>query len=171
MAEPFVGEIRVWAGSYAPRGYAFCDGQLLPIVQTTSLFSILGTTFGGDGRTTLGLPDLQGRAPMHPGRGPGLTPRRLGQKGGQIEVTLTDAQMPAHAHALLGTNAAGGLATPVGNRIARSPDESAFGSGAGVAMAADALGTTGGGQPHGNLQPFLSLTFIIALQGVYPDRS
>ena len=109
MSEPFIAEIRIFAGNFAPRGWAFCNGQLLPIAQNTALFSLTGTTYGGDGRSTFGLPDLRGRAPLHPGRGPGLTDRRLGEKGGAATVTLTEAQMPAHGH---GTFPPFTLATP-----------------------------------------------------------
>ena len=104
MSEPFIAEIRIFGGNFAPRSWAFCDGQLLPIAQNTALFSLIGTTYGGDGRTTTGLPNLQGRAPMHPGRGPGLTSRRLGQNGGQETATLGEAQMPNHSHAFQGNS-------------------------------------------------------------------
>ena len=171
MSEPFIAEIRIFAGNFAPRGWAFCNGQLLPISQNTALFSLIGTTYGGDGRTTTALPNLEGRAPMHPGRGPGLTARRLGERGGAETVTLTEAQMPSHGHDYQGTNATAQQAEPGGAHPARSPDEDAYGSGATVAMSADATGHNGGGQPHNNLQPFLVLNFIIALTGLYPSRS
>ncbi|KZY95593.1 phage tail protein, partial [Oleibacter sp. HI0075] len=117
MSEPFIGEIRIFGCNFAPRGWAFCQGQLLPIAQNTALFSILGTTYGGDGRTTLALPDLQGRAPMHPGRGPGLTARRLGEKTGVDEVTLTEAELPNHKHVLYGAQTAGTEASPSNTRM------------------------------------------------------
>jgi len=104
MSEPFIAEIRIFAGDFAPRGWAFCDGQLLPVAQNTALFSLIGTTYGGDGRTTTALPNMQGRSPMHPGRGPGLTAKRLGQRGGVEAVTLSEAQIPSHSHTLVGSN-------------------------------------------------------------------
>jgi microcystin-dependent protein len=170
MSEPFVAEIRIFAGNFAPRGWAFCNGQLLPIAQNTALFSLIGTTYGGDGRTTTALPNLQGRAPMHPGRGPGLRDRRLGENGGFNTVTLTEAQLPAHNHALQGTNAPAQLTDPSSARPARSPDEDAYGSGTTVQMSASAIQNTGGSQPHNNEQPFLVINFIIALVGLYPSR-
>jgi len=172
MSEPFIAEVRIFAGNFAPRGWAFCNGELLPIAQNTALFSLLGTTFGGDGRTTVGLPDLQGRAPMHPGNGPGLTARKLGQKVGAETVTLTEAQMAAHPHPEQGTPAPAQATTAAGNLLARSPDEDAYGSpGTVVAMNPDSTTNTGGGGAHGNVQPFLALNFIIALVGLYPPRS
>jgi len=172
MSEPFIAEIRIFGFNFAPRGWAFCNGQLLPVAQNTALFSLVGTTYGGDGRTTFGLPNLQGRAPMHPGRGPGLTARRLGQSGGTETVTLTEAQMPAHTHKMScnsndanSQSAAGGfLATEIG------PAQMYATTGA-ASMASDAVGTTGGGQAHTNPQPFLSVNFCIALMGLYPPRS
>jgi microcystin-dependent protein len=174
MADPFVAEIRIFAGNFAPRGWSFCNGQLLPISQNTALFSLIGTTFGGDGRTTTGLPDLKGRAPMHPGRGPGLTARRLGQKLGGETVTLSLQQMANHTH---NVNASAGNSNsndPTGRYLGRP-----FGGGNlyGAAenlvpMSTKAIpDSTGGGQAHNNLQPFNTLNFIIALQGVYPSRS
>ena len=112
MSEPFLAEIRIFAGNFAPRGWAFCNGQLLPIAQNTALFSLIGTTYGGDGRTTTGLPNLQGRAPMHPGRGPGLTARRLGESGGAETVTLSESQMPSHTHIPRGTTGVNSSETP-----------------------------------------------------------
>lgn len=170
MSEPFIAEIRIFAGNFAPRGWAFCNGQLLPIAQNTALFSLIGTTYGGDGRTTTALPDLQGRAPMHPGRGPGLTSRRLGQRGGVEQVTLTEAQMPNHNHSMEVT-------TEDGER--REPGNRYFGRGNAIfanvanlgAMASQSLPNTGGSQAHNNLQPFLTMNFIIALVGLFPSRS
>ena len=174
MSEPFIAEIRIFSGNFAPRSWAFCDGQLLPIAQNTALFSLIGTTYGGDGRTTTALPDLQGRAPMHAGRGPGLTSRRLGQKIGVETVTLTEAQIPAHSHALRSTAAPAQVKDPIGNVFAESPDEDAYNSatpGNLVTMNADMVGNAGGGLSHTNVQPYLTLNFIIALQGLYPSRS
>lgn len=171
MSEPFVAEIRIFAGNFAPRGWALCNGQLLPIAQNTALFSLIGTTYGGDGRTTTALPNLQGRAPMHPGRGPGLTDRRLGERGGTADVTLTEAQIPNHAHAAYGTNASASEDTPSMDRLlARTPDGLTYGAGDPVGMASDSLESTGSGQAHENMQPYLALNFIIALVGFYPSR-
>jgi microcystin-dependent protein len=171
-SEPFVGEIQIFAGNFAPRGYAFCDGQLLQIAQNTALFSLLGTTYGGDGRTTVGLPNLQGRAAMHTGRGPGLTNRTLGQVGGQEDVTLTTSQMPSHSHSALATDARGDDVSPEGNIWARrSRDRDYSDTAPNVSMSASALTSVGGGQSHTNMQPYLTLHYIIALQGTYPSRS
>ena len=173
MSEPFIAEIRIFAGIFAPRGWAFCNGQLLPIAQNTALFSLIGTTYGGDGRTTTALPDLQGRVPMHPGNGPGLTSRRLGQRGGVAEVALTDAQLASHSHALMASPNPAEALSPDGTGLARAVGASVYqtGSAAPVQMAADALPEVGGGGPHNNLHPYLTLNFIIALVGLYPSRN
>lgn len=173
MSEPFIAEIRIFAGNFAPRSWAFCNGQLLPVSQNTALFSLIGTTYGGDGRTTTALPNLEGRAPMHPGRGPGLTSRRLGQKGGVETVTLSEAQMPNHTHAM-------GAAPVPGNQddastsaiLSRTVGANDFAvSGNLAAMANETLPSMGGSQAHNNLQPLIAMNFIIALQGLYPSRS
>ena len=169
MSEPFVAEIRIFAGNFAPRGWAFCNGQLLPIAQNTALFSLIGTTYGGDGRTTTALPNLQGRAPMHPGRGPGLTSRRLGQRGGVEMVTLSEAQMPNHTHTLRATDEDGNRQDPTGNTLARGtpmylPPPQTLGA------MSNTLPNAGGSQSHNNLQPFLVMNFIIALVGLYPSK-
>ena len=169
MSEPFIAEIRIFAGNFAPRGWAFCDGQLLPISQNTALFSLIGTTYGGDGRSTTALPNLQGRAPMHPGRGPGLTARRLGEHVGVETVTLTEAQLPNHNHTLMGTDEDPEETSPVGQVLA--PTQAYRTTGTSVAMADSALPSTGGSQAHNNMQPYLTLNFIIALVGLYPSRS
>jgi len=173
MSEPFLAEIRIFAGTYAPRGWAFCDGQLLQIAQNTALFSLIGTTYGGDGRTTTALPNLQGRAPMHPGRGPGLTDKRLGQSGGTTTVTLSEAQMPSHTHTPQGTTGANNSENPVGKSWGQHSDDSAYRETTdfNVNMSQDAISSSGGGQAHNNQQPFLALNFIIALIGLYPSRS
>lgn len=173
MSEPFTAEIRIFAGNFAPRGWAFCDGQLLPIAQNTALFSLIGTTYGGDGRTTTGLPNMKGRAPMHPGRGPGLTDRRLGQRGGVEQVTLAESQIPPHNHVLAATTAPAIAKTPATDTaLARTRGGTGYapGSASTTDMAAEAVGSTGGTQPHDNMQPFLTLNYIIALVGLYPSR-
>ena len=168
MSEPFIAEVRIFAGNFAPRSWAFCDGQLLPIAQNTALFSLIGTTYGGDGRTTTALPNLQDRAAMHPGRGPGLAARSLGQRGGTTTETLTEAQMPSHTHPLSGTTDRGELQAPAGRDLARAVN---YRTTPDADMADAALSPTGGGQPHTNEQPYLGLNFIIALVGLYPSRS
>ena len=174
MSEPFIAEIRIFAGNFAPRGWAFCNGQLLPISQNTALFSLIGTTYGGDGRSTTALPNLEGRAPMHPGRGPGLTARRLGQRGGAETVTLSEAQMPNHTHTLSADQDAGEQNSPVNGYTARTAANQRIYTDAGNLsnMAATAIpNNAGGSQPHNNMQPFLTMNFIIALVGLYPSRS
>ena len=174
--EPYIGEIR-WVGfNFAPRGWALCDGQLLPINQFTALFSILGTTYGGDGRTTFGLPDMRGRFVVHAGNGPGLTDRRLGGKGGSETVTLTTQQMPSHSHQQRGTNQRGTEAEPAGNTLARQRreriyDTVAANNPADVSLKAAAIGHTGGDQPHNNMNPYLTIHCIIALEGLFPPRN
>jgi microcystin-dependent protein len=173
VSEPFIAEIRIFAGNFAPRGWAFCNGQLLPIAQNTALFSLIGTTYGGDGRTTTGLPNLQGRAPMHPGRGPGLTDRRLGQRGGVETVTLSEAQMANHSHQMTASPNPGEQPGPgSGNALARAVGATAYTAASNlVSLNAATMPQTGGGQAHNNLQPYLTLNFIIALTGLYPSRS
>jgi len=173
MSEPFIAEVRIFAGNFAPRGWAFCNGQLLPVAQNTALFSLIGTTYGGDGRTTTALPDLQGRAPMHPGRGPGLTARRLGQKLGADTVTLSEAQLPNHTHSVVARPAAGSTSTPTSNFFASvtganlyTTDTSSLAD-----MSSQLTQSNGASQPHNNDQPFLAMNFIIALVGLYPSRS
>jgi microcystin-dependent protein len=172
MSEPFIAEIKIFAGNFAPRGYAFCDGQLLQISQNTALFSLIGTTYGGDGRTTCGLPNLQGRAPMHPGSGPGLTTRRLGERSGAEQVTLSQNQLPSHTHQLRAHGDDANSDRPESNVAADSGDPAfAPSSSTLTAMASGALASAGGSQPHTNMQPFLTLNFIIALVGLYPSRA
>lgn len=172
MSEPFTAEIRIFAGNFAPRGWAFCNGQLLPISQNTALFSLIGTTYGGDGRTTTALPNLEGRAPMHPGRGPGLTSRRLGQQGGSETETLSEAQMPNHNHTAQGTTNSANQRTPANHLAATGGGRGTnFYSNAASSGAFKELINTGGGQAHNNMQPFLAMNFIIALVGLYPSRS
>lgn len=170
MSEPFIGEIRLMANNYAIRGWAYCNGQLLPIAQNSALFSLLGTTFGGNGQTTFALPNLQGRAPMGPGAGPGLTQRAVGDSGGSESVTLLAAQMPEHSHGLLASGAPADRATAQGARLAPSADAVYAATPATTQLAGNSTTTVGGSQPHGNMQPFLAIGFMIALEGVFPQR-
>jgi microcystin-dependent protein len=177
MSEPFLGEIRMFGGNFAPRGWAFCNGQLLSIAQNTALFSLLGTTYGGDGRTTFALPDLRGRAPMHWGQGPGLTNRMLGEAAGVENVTLLSTQMPAHVHAIGAFNGAGDQSSPAGNVPAMllnqqtGQNENLYASTPNTQLGLQGESTVGGNQPHENMQPYLVVTFIIALEGIFPSRS
>ncbi len=173
MSEPFIAEIRIFAGNFAPRGWAFCNGQLLPVAQNTSLFSLIGTTYGGDGRTTTALPNLQGKAVMHPGRGPGLTSRRLGQTGGVESVQLNSANLASHSHAWQGISSPANDDEPSKKLIARGTGLGAYSDDTSnlTPMSSDAVSNTGGHSPHNNMQPFLALNYIIALVGLYPSRS
>ena len=171
--DPFVAEIRIFPFNFAPKGWAFCDGQLLPLSQNTALFSLLGTTYGGDGKSTFALPDVQGNAPMHPGQGPGLSLHDLGETGGSETVTLLESEMPSHSHALMSLGAPANRTAPAANTIARASAGNAYFPPAGaplVNMAGQALPPAGGDQPHNNMQPYLTLNFCIALQGVFPPR-
>ena len=172
MSEPFVGEIRMFAGNFAPRSYAFCDGQLLAVSQNDALFSLLGTIYGGDGRTTFGLPDLRGRVPVHAGSGPGLSPRTLGAKAGAESVTLTVNQLASHTHQMQASSGSADSTSAQGNVPAQSGlDTYRTTGGTVVDMASAAVISEGGSQNHSNIQPFLCVHFIIALFGVYPSRS
>ncbi len=177
MSEPFVAEIRIFAGNFAPRGWAFCNGQQLPISQNTALFSLIGTIYGGDGRTTTALPNLQGRAPMHPGRGPGLTSRRLGEKGGTETVTLTEANMSPHIHSMDANLApASTFKATSDSALARSAPGFSYNMDSAPLLTSlheSAVGEFGAESvaEHENMQPFLTLNFIIALVGIYPSRS
>jgi microcystin-dependent protein len=171
MSEPFVGEIRMFAGNFAPRGWAFCDGQLLAVSQNDALFSLLGTIYGGDGRTTFGLPDLRGRIPVHAGHGPGLSERRLGSLGGQESVTLTVNQLPSHTHPLHGAASPATDTRPVGNAPAQAPLADVWSSRSqDTQLAAATVAPVGGSRTHTNLMPFLCVHFIIALVGIYPSQ-
>ncbi|HJQ34017.1 MAG TPA: tail fiber protein [Pyrinomonadaceae bacterium] len=169
--DPFVAEIRIFPFNFAPKGWAFCAGQILPISQNTALFSLLGTTYGGDGKSTFALPDMQGNAPMHPGQGPGLSLHDLGEMSGSETVTLIQSEMPAHNHSA-GVSQADAIET--------SPGQQLFATGIGIGMYAapgaivqlnvQALTPAGSSQPHNNMMPYLTLNFCIALQGVFPPR-
>lgn len=175
MAEPFLGEIKMFAGTFAPRGYSFCNGNLLPISQHSALFSLLGTVYGGDGRTTLALPDLRGRVPIHHGSssGPGLSSYNLGQKGGQESVILNTTQLPSHNHAVqVPVNSSpGGESSPAGNYPAAATNAYSEDATTGAFAATFNTQNNGGGQGHNNIQPYLVINFIIALTGTYPSRS
>ena len=173
MSSPFLAEIRIFGFNYAPRSWALCNGQTMAIQQNTALFSLLGTTYGGDGRTSFALPNLQGLFPVQQGQGAGLSQYNLGQTGGSTAVTLSTAQIPAHTHAMNAVAAAGTATTPSGNfltqPVLRTND--LYGSDATTTtMAATAIGTTGSSQPHNNLAPYLALSYCIALQGIFPQR-
>jgi microcystin-dependent protein len=174
MADPFVAEIRIFPFNFAPRGWAFCDGQLLPLSQNTALFSLLGTTYGGNGKSNFALPDLQGRAPMHPDQGPGLSLHDLGETGGSETVTLLESELPAHAHALRANADFADLQVPTAARsLARSQNANAYQTTTNqqiVSLALQALAPAGGDQPHNNLMPYLTFNFCIALQGEFPQR-
>lgn len=175
MSDPFVAEIRIFPFNFAPSGWAFCNGQLMPISQNTALFSLLGTFYGGDGKATFALPDLQGRAAMHPGQGPGLSLHDIGEQGGSDQVTLLQSELPSHVHSLqaAGNNATQGTLTPnaaLGTTTGGALYQTQTGSNL-VPMSANALTPVGGGLPHNNMQPYLTLNFCIALQGVFPARN
>ncbi|WP_372728695.1 phage tail protein [Nocardioides sp.] len=170
MSEPFIGEIRIFAGNFAPRGWAFCQGQLLSISTNDALFSLIGTTYGGDGRNTFALPELRGRLPIHQGTGPGLTPRPIGQQGGAEQVALDSTHVPQHGHGFQASTAAGSSSTPESNVVATAPSVTAF------LQDAPTIGTvttTGsfGSQPHENRMPAMAIHYIIALTGLYPSRN
>ena len=170
MSDQFVAEIRIVPFNFAPKGWAACNGQLLPISQNTALFSLLGTNFGGDGKSTFGLPNLLGRMPMHAGSGPGLTPRNIGEASGQDTVTLATSQLPAHSHtAASGTGAR--KADPASAALGPSAARPYVNSTPALTMSGAALGIAGGGSAHNNLSPYLVLNFVIAMQGIFPPRS
>ncbi|HEX5747396.1 MAG TPA: tail fiber protein [Archangium sp.] len=174
MSDPFIGEIRMFAGNFPPRGWQFCQGQILSIAQNTALFSILGTTYGGNGTTTFALPDLRGRYPMQPGQGPGLSPRTLGEQGGSETVTLISNQMPAHNHTLNVSSQAGDVETPVGTVLAADTTATVLNYRSAPidgTMNPAVIGAAGGNQPHNNMPPYTCVNFIIALQGIFPSRN
>lgn len=175
MADPFVAEIRIFSFNFAPNGWAFCNGQLLPISQNTALFSLVGTFYGGDGKSTFGLPNLQGSAPLAQGQGPGLSQRFLGESSGSDTITLLSAEMPIHPHTMMGSSDVADNSVPTNAMVAKP-----LGRGNNLYKAATtplvplnqfALGQTGGNQPHNNLMPYLTLNFCIALQGIFPPRT
>ena len=177
MADNFLAEIRIVGFNFPPTGWAFCNGQILPISQNTALFSLLGTTYGGDGKSTFALPNLQGCAPLHFGQGNGLSNYSLGQTGGESMVTLAPSQMPQHTHTATANAGNGDVNNPVGNawakpHLGKTPVNIYNSSvGAGVAMSGQALAAAGGSQPHNNMPPYLTLNFVIALTGIFPARS
>ena len=178
--DPFLGQIILFAGNFAPHGWAFCEGQLLSMSANSALYSVLGTTYGGDGRTTFALPDLRGRAPIGFGQGPGLSFYVLGEVTGVENVALTQSQMPAHTHALEASTAAATTAVPTGNLLAEPPAiatdratvpvESYVPGAPNTALSAASIGNAGGSQPHTNIPPVLAMNYIIALEGSYPMR-
>jgi microcystin-dependent protein len=172
MADPFVAEIRIFPFNFAPKGWAWCNGQLLPISQNTALFSLLGTTYGGDGKSTFALPDLQGNVPLHPGQGPGLSLYDLGQMGGSETVTLLQSEIPAHAHTLRCATDPADVQVPSPARsMTRSAPGFAYKAGSPtVQLAPEGLAPAGGDLPHNNMMPYLTFYFNIALQGVFPPR-
>jgi len=175
--EAFLGSIIIFAGNFAPRGWQLCAGQLLPISQYSALFSLLGTSYGGNGQTTFALPDLRGRAPIGQGQGPGLSPYSLGQVGGVENVTLNATQMPAHNHLVNASNTAADQGAPGGNYLAEIVDAVTgnatpiYAATANAQMNAACITMAGGSQPHQNLSPFLCLNYIICMEGIYPSRS
>jgi microcystin-dependent protein len=176
MSSPFVAEIRIFPFNFAPKGWAFCNGQLMPISQNTALFSLLGTTYGGDGKSTFALPNLQGQAPIGQGQGPGLSLYDLGQTGGEAQVTLLQSEMPAHNHSARGNSGAGTSSTPASAdwaaaKVLRQGTNLYTQSSANTLMNPFALSIAGGNLPHNNMAPYLALNFCIALQGVFPARS
>ncbi len=180
MSDQFVAEIRIFSFNFPPTGWAFCDGQLLPISQNTALFSLLGTYYGGNGKSNFALPNMQGKAPMQAGQGQGLTERFQGEEGGSESVTLIQSEMPAHTHQFQASSAVGTTADPTNNVPGKPVWASGNQFGAGIAytssapdqqMHPQALNITGGGLPHNNLQPYLALNFCIAMQGIFPPRS
>lgn len=170
--DPFVAEIRIFPFNFAPQGWAWCDGQLLPLSQNTALFSLLGTTYGGNGKSNFALPDLQGRVPMHPGQGPGLSLHDLGETGGSETVSLLESEIPSHAHTLrVWQSDPADHFDPAGRTLCRSNNGLAWGPASSLAALSDnTLAPAGGDQPHNNLQPYLTFYFCIALQGVFPPR-
>ena len=171
MATPFIGQIMMFGGNFAPLGWAFCDGSLQAISQNETLFALIGTTYGGDGQTTFALPDLRGRIPIHQGTGPGLSQYTIGQLGGVETVTLTAVQLGGHTHAIQANNKSGSSASPGGNIVAGTA-ANPYSTGTGdVNMGAATIGAAGGSQPHSNMMPFLAVSFVISLFGIFPSQN
>ena len=171
MADPFVAEIRIFPFNFAPRGWAWCDGQLLPLSQNTALFSLLGTTYGGNGKSNFALPDIQGRALMQPGQGPGLSLHDLGETGGSETVSLLESEIPSHNHTVRISQEDGNSRVPANNYVGIGNNSFAPPPPAGPSMAPEALSPAGGDQPHNNMMPYLTFYYCIALQGVFPPRT
>ena len=168
MGTPYIGEIRMFGGNFAPQGWAFCNGQLLAISENDALFNLIGTTYGGDGQTTFALPDLRGRVPVHMGQGPGLSNYIIGQNGGSETVTLTVNQIPSHAHPAQAQSEPGNQTSPTNGAWAASNLSQYSGNNANATMNLQAVGAAGGSQPHDNMLPFQCVSFIISLSGIYP---
>jgi microcystin-dependent protein len=170
---PYLGEIRIFSGNFAPKGWAMCNGQLLAISSNTALFSLIGTYYGGNGQTTFALPDLRGRAPIHQGQGHGLSPYNIGQNGGNENVTLITQQMPQHNHTVGTNNGPGGTIHPANTVLASTTSDKPYTTNPsdGSTLNPSAVSFAGGSQPHNNLEPYLCVTFIIATQGIYPPRN
>lgn len=173
MGQPFVGEIRMFGGSFAPAGWAFCQGQLMPISENETLYNLIGTIYGGDGQETFGLPDLQGRVPVHAGQGPGISQTyQLGEKGGVESVTLTTQQIPIHTHAMIASTGVASQTNPGGNLISQSTQATIYIEDVASAnMSAGSVGPIGGSQPHENMQPYLCINYIISLFGIFPQQN
>ena len=172
--DPYLGEIRIFAGSFAPEGWADCNGQLLSIGQNNALYSLIGTTYGGDGKDTFGLPDLQGRIPLNAGQGRGLAPYAVGDQGGVEDVTLSEAQLPVHTHALNASKGAGNNANAQGNVVAANPTTQLYAQeGASQPLAGNAVASSGQGpsQPHENRMPYIAIRYILALEGTFPQKA
>jgi microcystin-dependent protein len=170
--DPFVAEIRIFGFTFAPKGWAFCDGQLLPLSQNTALFSLLGTTYGGDGKSNFALPDMQGNAPMHPGQGPGLSLHDLGETGGSETVSLLESEIPSHGHGVNVSAGDGNTRIASGQQPAGGIGVSMYGpTPTNTSLSPNSLPPAGGDQPHNNMMPYLTLNFCIALQGVFPPRT
>jgi microcystin-dependent protein len=171
MADPFVAEIRIFGFNFAPTGWALCNGQILPISQNTALFSLLGTTYGGNGQSTFALPNMQGNAPMHPGQGPGLSLHDLGEQAGEEFVTLLESEIPAHSHALQGVEDDASFKSPANMLLASGNQMYLTPAAVNTNLAFQAIAPAGGSLPHNNMMPYLTLNFCIALQGVFPPRT
>ncbi len=171
MADPYVGEIRMFGGNFAPVGWAFCQGQLMPISENDTLFTLIGTTYGGDGQETFGLPDLQGRIPVHQGTGPGLSSYVIGEKAGVEAVTLTTQQMPLHNHAFIASQATGTQNTPVNNMVASSASNRFRPGAPSDPFPSTLVQPSGGNQPHENMMSYLCVNYIISLYGIFPSQT